>query len=349
MPVSKKYIVIQTLIVVSLFFLAEIYVRHLGYAPGDLRPNWSNFHPVDSLVVYHDFVVDSTGVLIANKDYFKTININSNGFRAPEFQNVDTTKPKLLLIGDSFTWGLSAQPLDSCFADLLKAKIQSTVINTGMPSADPAQYEAIARRYIPVLKPEKVVVMFFLGNDIMSQPRATIPYQPFYYYTNAGALMADDGAVHLNSAREAYDYYTHRKFFLIHPASFFEKAIAKSALLSRIYSFRYRWTEKKEAENAIADMSVTKKYLYSIIDICQRNNCRVQIILIPELKEADKPHGFFENRYKGFFNDSILSRYTYIPAGNSAEYYTPYPDGHLNNRGHRFYADRIAAQIARMN
>jgi hypothetical protein len=350
MHFNKKYIAIQTMIVIGLFALAEVFVRCIGYAPGDLRPNWSNFHPVDSLVVHNDFIVDSNGILIANAANLKPTGaaINSDGFRAPEFADVDTAKHKIMLIGDSFTWGLSAQPMDSCFAELLKAKVSGTIINTGIPIADPAQYDAIARRYIPILKPEKVVVMFYLGNDIMPQPRPTTPYKPFYYYTNAGAMMADDGDIHLNNAREAYDYYTRRKFFLVHPANLLEKVIAKSALLSRIYSFKYRWQEKRAAENAISDMSVTQRYLYSIVKICKENNCRLQIILIPEIKEADRPKSFFTKRYKGFFNDPILSKCTYIPEGNSSKNYVPYPDGHFNNAGHKFYSEKIAERIAGM-
>lgn len=351
MPINKKYILVQALIVLILFALAELYVRHKGYTPGDLRPNWSNFKPVDSLIVHNDFIVDSNGILVANVNHFKAMGwaINSNGFRAAEFNSLDTVKNKLMLIGDSFTWGLSANPIDSCFANLLENKVRGTVINTGIPIADPAQYEAIAKKYIPVLKPEKVAVMFYLGNDIMPVPRPVIPNKPFYYYTNAGAMMADDGNIHLNSAQEAYNYYTKQKFFLIHPSNFFEKIIAKSAFLSRIYSLKYRWEEKMKAENAIAEMAVTQKYLYSIVDICTKNNCALKIILIPEIKEANNDIAFFAKRYKGFFNDSLLSKYTFIPQGNEANNYVPYPNGHLNNAGHAFYAKEIAKQIKAMH
>lgn len=347
MHIDKKYIAFQVSIVLSLFLLVEVFLRYQGYAPGDLRPNWSNFHPVDSLIVHDDFIVDSSGILVANRAGVKEmkLGINSDGFRAPKFQSLDTAKHKLLLMGDSFTWGLSAQPIDSCFADLLKSKWSGTVINTGIPIADPAQYDAIARKYIPLLKPEKVIVMFYLGNDIMPQPRPIIPFKPFYYYTNAGAMMADDGDVHLNSAKDAYEYYTHQKFFLLHPANMLEVIVSKSALLSRLYSFKYRWEEKSKAEKAISDMSVTQRYLYSIVDVCRKNNCKLQIILIPEIKEADQPRAFFEKRYKGFFGDSILAPITFIPSGNSPKNYVPYPDGHLNNAGHRFYADQIAGQL----
>jgi hypothetical protein len=349
MQVSRKYIAIQVAIALGLLLLTEVFLRYQGYAPGDLRPNWSNFHPVDSLVVHDDFIVDSSGILVANRTHFKETKegVNSNGFRAPEFDELDTVKHKLLLIGDSFTWGLSAQPIDSCFADLLKSHWLGTVINTGIPIADPAQYDAIARKYIPKLMPEKVIIMFYLGNDIMPQVRPIIPFKPFYYYTNAGAMMADDGAVHLNSAKEAYEYYTHQKFFLLHPANALEVIVAKSAFLSRLYSFKYRWEEKWKAERAISDMSVTQRYLYSIVDVCRKNRCGLQIILIPEIKEADKPRAFFEKRYKGFFGDSTLASLTFIPEGNSPKNYVPYPDGHLNNAGHAFYAEFISQQINR--
>jgi hypothetical protein len=92
-------------------------------------------------------------------------------------------------------------------------------------------------------------------------------------------------------------------------------------------------------------MSVTQHYLYSIADVCRKNECSLQIILIPEIKEADQPQVFFEKRYKGFFADSVLAPVTYIPEGNSPSNYVPYPDGHLNNKGHKFYADKIKEHL----
>jgi hypothetical protein len=348
--INKKYILIQSLIVVLLILAAECYLRISGYAPGDLRPAWSNFKPVDSLVVYNDFIVDSSGILVANKERFRKLqlreSLNKQGFRTTEFDQ-DTASNKIMLIGDSFTWGLSANPIDSCFADLLPLLVYRPVVNTGIPIADPAQYEAIAARYITVIKPQMVVVMFYLGNDIMQKPRPIIPLQPFYYYTNAGALMADDGDVHLKSAQEAYQYYTREKFFILHPANIGEWLVSKSALLSRVYSLRYRWDEKKRAEHAIEDMTVTQRYLYHIVDICRKNKCRLKIVLIPELKEAGRNKSFFEKRYKGFFRDSVLAPVTYIPEHIPAAYYVPNPDGHLNNAGHNFYAHELARIVLR--
>jgi lysophospholipase L1-like esterase len=267
--------------------------------------------------------------------------INRNGFRTPEFDSLDSATHKLLLIGDSFTWGLSASPIDQCFADLIQHKVPETVINTGIPIADPAQYEAIAQQYIPQLQPQKAVLFFYLGNDIMLKERDIVPWKPFYFYTNAGALLAQDGEHRFNTAQEAYHYFTQQKFFLLHPQGLLETIIAQSALLSRLYSFTFRWQEKRNAEHAIKNMSVTQQHLHAIVSICKAQHCNLQIVLIPEVKEADEPITFFQKKYVGFFQDSVLAPITLVPSGFSKQHYVPYPDGHLNNAGHQLMAAKI--------
>lgn len=106
---------------------------------------------------------------LAYIDYY-TQPINSDGFRSITFKNYNTAKTKVLLLGDSFTWGNAASNLTSSFADLLAAK-GYVVFNTGISGADPAQYQAIARQYIPLLKPDIIIVNFFMGNDIMYSKR----------------------------------------------------------------------------------------------------------------------------------------------------------------------------------
>ena len=96
-------------------------------------------------------------------------------------------------------------------------------------------------------------------------------------------------------------------------------------------------------------MHITQQHLYAIAALCKENNCALKIVLIPEIKEADKPISFFKNRYKGFFEDSILAPLTYLPDSNSSQNYVPYPDGHLNNKGHAFYAEEIVKELKKMN
>jgi hypothetical protein len=326
-----------------LFVCSELLCRILGYSPGNLTPNWSNFKPVDSLIEYHHFYTDTNGLIVANKAYFESmhININREGFRTPEWSSIDTSKKSTLFIGDSFTWGLSADPITGSFVDLVRNQSTNNIINLGIPVADPLQYSVLAERYIPIFKPKQVFIMLYLGNDIMLNKRALKPNQPLYFYTNAGAMQAYDNKTTFSTAQEAYHYYTEEKYFLRHPKNKFEKIVSYSAFLSRLYALKHRWKEKQLYEKSIREMTFTKKQLYPIVSACQAYHCKLYIVLIPELKEANESVDFMKHRYSALFSDSRLKTSVLLPSGNNKSFYTPYPDAHLNNSGHQFYAREI--------
>ena len=196
MNVQAKRTLFQVCFIAIACIAIEISLRFMGYPPGDLRPNWLWFRPVDSLYVIPDFYTNERGLLVASKDYWskEDIYINNDGFRGGDFEKLDSTRARkrILFIGDSFTWGMSASPFqDSSFCDILGRDSAFEVINTGIPAADPPQYLKIAETYIPQLKPDFVFVVFFEGNDLMKEERKVTPGRQFYYWTNAGAVLAD--------------------------------------------------------------------------------------------------------------------------------------------------------------
>jgi hypothetical protein len=214
-------------------------------------------------------------------------------------------------------------------------------VNLGIPVADPLQYSELAKKYITKIKPQHVFVMLYLGNDIMLNDRTIIPYRPLYFYSNAGAMLASDNNRTFTTASEAYHYYVAEKYFLIHPKTIVQKIAAKSALVSLLYAFHLRWEEKQRFNKSIEEMIYTKKYLHQIADYCETNHSQLHIVVIPERKEADEHSTYFKSRYKALFADRNLSPYIFLPAGINKTYYTPYPDAHLNNAGHQFYAQQI--------
>src|SRR5690606_25963503 len=113
--------------------------------------------------------------------------INEEGFKSISFKNYQASKPSVLHIGDSFTWGHNSTNKSLCFADLLLAR-EFPGFNTGISGTDPLQYKLIAEKWIPELKPDIVMVHFFLGNDIMKYKRPVVPNIPQYFSTNAGNL-----------------------------------------------------------------------------------------------------------------------------------------------------------------
>jgi len=127
--------------------------------------------------------------------------INSMGFRSIDFKNYHTQKTKVLLLGDSFTFGLTASPITNCFADLLLAN-NLCVFNTGITGADPAQYEAIAQYLIPLLKPDVVCINYDLSNDNMFYYRKPQSNRPAWHVTTAGWLDGHPFGFYITAKQE---------------------------------------------------------------------------------------------------------------------------------------------------
>ncbi|GIV34537.1 MAG: hypothetical protein KatS3mg031_2072 [Chitinophagales bacterium] len=322
--------------------MAEGAFRLAGYKPGDLKPRWLNFQPVDSLKEFYPCFVNEEGILVANKNNFdgSGIEVNSAGFRNKEFQLIDTSRKKILLIGDSFTWGLSASPIENCFADILKRGTSFEVINLGIPGADAYQYLALTRKYVPRFRPDAVLVFFFTGNDLVKKERQLTPCKPLYFYTNAGALDTEIDGLYFPTAQDAYNYIVHEKYYLSRRGNLFEQLASKSALLSRLWATKLRIQEKLDYHALLHNLNLTTSVLREIVWFCDSLHTTVYLVAIPEVKEASMRRQAFLKRYVKLFTDPVLMPYWRVPA-NSRKYFNDYPDAHLNNEGHRAYADYL--------
>lgn len=103
-----------------------------------------------------------------DKEFF-----NNQGFRdKDEFvkSDVDTNTLKILLLGDSFTFGLEAV-WDSAdgYGDVLEKNLnnlrKTLLWNTGMIGIGQKQELHILKKYYPMLKPKYVILGFYNGND----------------------------------------------------------------------------------------------------------------------------------------------------------------------------------------
>ena len=130
--------------------------------------------------------------------------INQDGFKSIAFQKYPNAKKSILLLGDSFTWGHSTSSKTNSFADALLAQGYA-VYNTGISGTDPVQYEVVAKKFIPILQPDVVIVNFYLGNDVQYYKRSAKPFQPTFFATNAGNLMSFYNGVECSTVDEAYD------------------------------------------------------------------------------------------------------------------------------------------------
>ena len=325
----------------SLFFIvllfclivAEVVLRMMGYQAGMLSPNWLNFKEVDSLEVYNSFYANEKGIFIADSGYFKNqYTINEEGFRSTPFGK-DSTRKNILFLGDSYTWGSQAEPMSNCFVELAE-KEGYNVYNTGIPGADPPQYESIARDYIPKLKPDIVCLMFYAGNDFISNARRPEPFHNIYYVTNAGWLSPYINNEYIDSPQQVYNYYL-QKYHIGKDAPLWKRIVSKSVIGTLMLSIPERLQERKAWQK---NTTLAVQYIDAIKQICEANNAQFHLFLIPLHTEISDQ---MQNEYSTIFNNIKVN----IPDGITKKDFYDWPNGHLNNAGHAKYAKCILKVI----
>jgi lysophospholipase L1-like esterase len=74
---------------------------------------------------------------------------------------------RVLHLGDSMTWGAGVPSTDTFPAQLGALEPESLHVNAGIPAIGPDGYLALAHRWLPVFRPDLVVVSVFAGNDLI--------------------------------------------------------------------------------------------------------------------------------------------------------------------------------------
>ena len=95
----------------------------------------------------------------------RTIHVqhNSLGFRDVEFER--DARPAMLIIGDSFVWGVDAE-VNERFTDLLRSRLSSTtIVNGGVSGYGTDQEYLLLRRIWATIQPSVVVLIYCTDND----------------------------------------------------------------------------------------------------------------------------------------------------------------------------------------
>lgn len=263
---------------------------------------------------------------------YSKVPINKDGFHSIEFKQYKSTKKKILLLGDSFTWGHSTSNKTNSFANELLAK-GYIVYNTGISGVDVTQYKAIAEKYIPILKPDIVILNFFMGNDISYFKREIKPFQPVFFSTNAGNLMSNQNGIEFKTAQEAYNN------IMINAKMPINTKIRRIASKTVISTFAWVACRKLglvdyyKTTNRLIGKAYEKptcnEEIQKIVSLSKKNNSHFELIAIPDFKDGkikveDFPY-LFEN-------------IDYRMSPLSKEFYKM-SDGHFNDKGHKEYAD----------
>ena len=318
-------------------FCLRVWMKEKGYQIGRLAPFWETLSDYDSLVVKHEYFTDSLGIYRAVPAYWNQPGtqtpVNDQGFRGRPFERDSSESHHVFLIGDSYTWGSHASPLDSSFADLIEQNPGWGVFNGGIPGTDPAQYAKMAEEYVPKLKPEFTAVLFFMANDLMAMRRPVVPNKDLFFLTQKGWFPAWYKGEYFDSLEEAVQFQ--KKRYELHGS--FEKLFVKTALGTFLLGLPFRMEEQRDWELKKLG-EIPNQYLHEIKKTCKENGSEFMVFVIPspysdlEANMYERKEKYFFQKYPGLFTG--LEGNTFVlPVVN--KHYLPLPDGHFNNEGHK--------------
>ncbi|MEE8574578.1 MAG: SGNH/GDSL hydrolase family protein [Thermodesulfobacteriota bacterium] len=335
-PVLYLFIFLLAAAVVTLI-IAEVTLKQKGMKPGYIGV-YKNTTPPADLKDLKTFYTDDEGVF---KGVSKPggVKYNSDGFRGIEFRpSSSTEKKKILFIGDSFTWGGSAEPLTNGFVDIV-GRSGYVAYNAGIPATDLNQYTYLAEKYVPILKPDVVAIMFFMGNDL-NGPIPMAAGENHWYVTNKGWLYAYNRYGDRLSLEEAYA----QSLGVFKPRPSRSYGLIQNVFMSTVVG-TYIWVELAHvnreriaaAQKRWRNRNHVEKLLKRIKTASTTGGAEFMLFLLPAHPEERRAKnvGFRANfhRFKGLN--------PHYPTALVAADYVPLPNGHFNNAGHKKYAGFI--------
>ncbi len=337
---------------------AEKFLRLQGYNPGSY---YKEFRLVNKLQDCNFQFTDSSGI-VKIKPGNKFIppffgKVNHEGFRSRyEFDSASIAglrnkgEKLVMFIGDSYTEGSSAFPRDSCFADLIDKNPGFHALNFGIGGTDPLQYRLVAQRYIPVVKPDAVVIVS-CSNDIMQYNRKPIPNAPLHFFTNAAPRGTGWDAQKpigrgyrpndiLKTPEEAYEFY--KEEYALPQNSFWGRLCSKSVFTTLIWA-KLNHPKSEPAPNTMRlDLPYTYNHLKAIQQLCDNQHIPALFFYIPRVDEISEPVDQLSKQYAMTFRGLPVH---HISGLTASDHVSQTGDTHLNNRGHAKFAAYIASVL----
>lgn len=287
---------------------------------------------------------------------------NGQGFHdTDEFaeKGANTDAFKILVLGDSFTWGASAD-LGKSWVEVMEAKLQNTndvlVWNLGIPATGTLQAITLAKEFIPIMEPD-VIILGFFGNDFRDN---LFPLDRFLRLANGKAIaqywLDQEFVPHLLDPTTAYN----RAHSLpnIEYANSTGRALAKTRLgtllgKTRPSLFEQRNTalpfDEQTSQRAIRDQSVeaTRMLLAQLTGYIGDTSLPLVVLHIParaDLSETTFDYLAARRIFEGLDVDTV----SVLDQLEEADYAAP-PNSHWNNSGHGKAAEAVLEYLSNLS
>ncbi len=350
---KRTMLFLFSVILIVITFLAKEYQLYkLGYCPGSYYAG-NDFKEAQPKVTKR-LLADSLGMAYYNPEYYPEKNdssqfiVNADGFpsRFDYTPNVvdslaqlsNPRRKKFLFLGDSFLEGVGASTCDKSFVELYRRNQPKKLIcSTGIGGMDVVQYRLVAEKYIPLLKPDAIVIFFCGWNDVAWMERKPKPFLPLhgfvdhvgiiYNYIPTGITPYDTLTLSTDSA-----YRLYRSRFSLMGRKDMASQWAKQTRLSTQLYYKFNPISFYPCQFH-PDSAATYRNLKRIKTLCDSNGIQLSILFIPTPLMQSYTMKEYTAQYKWVFQD-LWSNVHFCPKGyfDASDCSSP-TDFHFNNKG----------------
>ena len=340
---SRGILINLSLIIISTLFallLSEIALRLMGLNPLYVSPERDRFWKYDSLLGWaHQPGQEG---IFETPQFHTVVRINENGLRdrghSYERQN---DIERILVLGDSFAWGYGVEESER-FSQLLEEALGAEVINAGVSGYSTDQ-ELLWYRNEGIKYETDLVILVFAGNDVGDNDRqlvSTIYYKP-KFVIEEGQLVPIGYPVPTTSPQGRFIYSLSQRsaltYFLVQ--RYFD-------LLSLYTKIKVNSDHASSPVSGISTESEPFKLTIALIDEMRNiaESRKAKFMIVATDRWWNSPS---EETYKDFINTLRAEGFLVLdvesmPDFDPEEMLIP-NDGHWNQSGHEFVAEKIEA------
>ena len=259
---------------------------------------------------------------------------------------------RILMLGDSFTLGLSAEPGKSYVKTIEANFPQSIVWNTGISGTATKQALASFQTYAPALQPQLAILGFYM-NDFLENMRPidyrimgidwkneSFRIRRYDIDERSGAVTElDDEALYYRRHNDAYP-----------PDSELERLIGRTRLgsmLPRFFKARMWQDEiryRRASPPGSQSVDITRRYLKALRAAAAARDTALLVVLIPDRESFPSPTPRYQNAL-AIMTELEMPYLDLLHALNIYDY-MPAPDNHWNSVGHQKVGNMLSDCLA---
>ena len=262
------------------------------------------------------------------------------------------TRSRILALGDSFTFGESAE-IGKSYVETIESDFpQSIVWNTGIPSNGTKQTLAAFQVYAPILQPQLTILGFYM-NDFLNNMVPVDYWQRVIDRESGKGFHAQQYQVDLSGNVIRFDLRT--LYYHIHnrvepPNSEIERLIGRTRLGSLLPRFlnarRWRNVSTPQGPSISQSVDITRGYLKALRDAAAAQDTALLVLLIPLREDLSPPPRPYYQAARQLFEELAMPYLNPIHLLDAERDYMPKPDTHWNTAGHQKIGKLLSACLA---